>query len=446
MALAIAGGSACGLPADDSVAESTQTIIGGGVDLGDPAVVMLPGCTGTLVADRVVMTAAHCIEWPVGRVGFGSDRDSFFATRNVIDQIHSRYYVGYGAGGDIALLRLADPAPAEVEPVPLNLHPLDESFVGAEVRSIGFGVTDGETQEGFGTKRQVTLLVREVTNEHIWIGTSEHNVCNGDSGGPHMMQFDDLEHVAGVTSFGYEECTGSSAHCRVDVYAEKFLIPVIDAWSGPCRDDGVCVTEGCRTPDPDCDPCGLEGTCMTGCEEKDLDCPISGFLGDPCESREDCESLFCREAPEDPRVKYCSTECDPDHPEDFWGCKPPLSSCAQEPGGEYLCRYSGLTPGVQGALCTNSDECRSGHCFPPGDGICAEECGEAQPECDELYVCENIGAGINACILPEEEGCCRASPSRPEGRLPAHLALVGLLVLLLVARKRRIALHNRAEN
>jgi len=441
--------TACALPEEPALGDEAQMIIGGSLDEGDLAVVMVAThCSGTLIADTVVLTAAHCLDYYIPNVHFGSGFGSFVEDRNVSEIIHSRYYVGYGAGGDIALLRLSQPAPSEIVPVPINTEPFDESYEGAELRSIGFGVTDGETQDGFGTKRQVTLLIREVSNEHLWVGTEARNICNGDSGGPHMYSRDGTEYVAAVSSFGALGCNGPSANARADVYAKQFLIEVIDAWSGPCQEDGNCVTEGCRTPDPDCDPCGFEGTCATDCEKKDLDCPISGFLGDPCETREDCESLLCIEAPEDPRVKYCSTECDPENPEDFWGCHPPLSVCLPEGDGRNLCRFSDFTPGVQGAACTEQDECRSGYCFPPGDGICAEQCGGEFPGCDDPYICENIGARIDACVLPDEdEGCCLASAGRGRSRSPLGvLLLAGVVGLLLATRKRRISLHNRPQN
>jgi MYXO-CTERM domain-containing protein len=183
--------------------------------------------------------------------------------------------------------------------------------------------------------------------------------------------------------------------------------------------------------------CGFDGICGNGCDRKDLDCPISGFLGDSCDDREDCESLVCLESPEDARVKYCSTPCDPNNPDDFWSCRPPLSNCVSAGDGTYYCRHSGITPGVQGYECSDHDECRSSICYPPSDGICAEQCGDGLPACAEGYSCENIGDGVDACIVPENGGCCRTSAGPSKRSTAGTFLLIGLIALLLAPRRRR---------
>jgi len=435
------GTAACDMPEVDPIAERAQPIIGGQVDIGDPAVLYLSGsswgCTGTLVADTVVLTAAHCV--PINQVHFGNALNDFFDSRRVVQQIISRYYDPAGTvsyKGDIALLRLESAAPVEVAPIPINTEPLDDSYIGAEVRAVGFGVTDGSTQTGAGTKRFVNLELKGVSSEHLTYGTEFTNICQGDSGGPTFLDFDGTERLVSVSSFVEGACDGESYSVRADVYYDAFLQEVIDAWSGPCKQDFDCVTDGCRTPDPDCDVCGYDGVCATGCERKDLDCPVSGFQGDPCNDREDCESLICLESPEDPRVKYCSAECDPDNLGDFWSCQPPLSKCVDAGDGKNYCRFSGITPGVQGYECTEHSDCRSSICYPPNEGICAEQCGDGLPACAEPYSCESIGEGVDACILPEGGGCCQTSGARSGRTAAGMLLLAALVALLLVARRR----------
>jgi hypothetical protein len=141
---------------------------------------------------------------------------------------------------------------------------------------------------------------------------------------------------------------------RTDTYASEFLIPFIDAWSGPCRLDGVCVTEGCRTPDPDCAPCGIDGICTPGCPELDLDCPVGELFGAACTGHDDCESRRCIEDPHGEHGQYCARRCPPD------GACPFGSSCA-EVGGEMLCLLDPIPEeGRSGGGCAVTSQHRPG--------------------------------------------------------------------------------------
>jgi V8-like Glu-specific endopeptidase len=423
--------SAC---AEPEPAVEIQHIVGGSPTEGDLAVVMVSTadgqCTGSLVAPTVVLTAAHCISHSIatgrtaqGRVYFGSRVGQFFDDRRIIDMIAHRYYTsGIYSGYDIGLVRLQSPAPAEIEPLPLNLQPLDQDFVGATVRTIGFGYSDGN-QNGFGVKRQVNLVVKGVTSEFLVVGDETANTCQGDSGGPSLLDTGGTEVIAAVTSFGAGGCLGESRITRADVFVDDLLHEVIDAWSGPCRDDGVCVTEGCRTPDPDCDPmqCGLDGVCGQGCARLDLDCPVTGMAGDLCDDSDGCESRLCVEAPEDARVGYCSQPCD-------GGCPNPINRC-----DDGVCRYQGVTPSVQGAPCTAGDDCRSGLC-DPGPGICVEPCASGA-DCAEGLSCRDV-EGVSACTVPRSGGC-HLGPAAARNGGGALAAGLGLLLVLFAAVRRR---------
>jgi len=429
---------------EDQVSKSAQPIIGGVTDAGDPAVVQLTTagglCTGTLVADTVVLTAAHCVEDAIlagltsnGRVSFGPGGGSFTDTRNVRDMfMHRQYQGGLSSGFDIALVRLQSPAPKEIVPLPMNPFFLDEGYVGAQIRTVGFGADfsspDGQQQSGFGTKRQVTHVIHGISSERIETGDSLRNTCQGDSGGPTFLRIDGVEYHIAVTSFGAVGCVGESEQTRTDVYLDAFINEVTAAWSGPCQRDQVCVTEGCGDfPDPDCDLCGVDKLCTTGCDKKDLDCPMSGEMGDICGDREGCESLTCIVSDDDDRVNYCSEECDPSDPN---ACG--SFDCTARADGNF-CTYPGLTPSVQGSPCSDGAECRSGVCDDI-HGICIEQCGDGFPECTGEFSCVSIGGGAKACSLPRDEGCNVAGGGSPVVFL---LLLAGALIL---ARKRRSGL------
>lgn len=418
---------------DGEIASTAQPIIGGSTAPFDDAVVMLSiGCTGTLIRPNVVLTAAHCL--PSGSVSFGPALGQFVATRRVIDDFDSRRYnSGLFAGGDIALLRLETDAPADITPLPFNdaLTLTEAEHEGAEVRTVGYGNTDGINNTGFGTRRQVTHNILGIESETIVTGTESANTCQGDSGGPTFMLINGVEHVIAVTSFGQGGCLGPSRQTRTDVFVEEFLDEVLQAWSGPCANDGMCVTECPGFPDPDCDVCGVDGVCSSGCAKKDLDCPLSGDLGDLCSDREACESLTCVAALDDPRISYCSQPCAAAS-----DCPGPLGACEQASDDQSYCRYQGITPSAQGSPCDAAEDCRSGMC-DTNDNICVEPCGDGQPVCAEGFDCADIGGGASACLLPGDSGICAASlPGRSRsGGVPVLLTIAA--AGLLVVRRRR---------
>ena len=134
---AFAAGCAAEQDTPDLATQSQRMI--GGIDDSTPGVVETrhpPGasCTGTVVGERVILTAAHCIEEPFeagnhsGRVYFGDGGASgFFDDVRVTRLAPHRYFeMGSIRTYDIGLMRLIDPIPGGVPIHPFNLDPLDD--------------------------------------------------------------------------------------------------------------------------------------------------------------------------------------------------------------------------------------------------------------------------------------------------------------------------------
>jgi V8-like Glu-specific endopeptidase len=403
-------------------------IVGGAPDSTSGVVLTNHGggqCTGTVIGERVVLTAAHCVESDiladnhVANIDFGDGGDAGFTDRIAAQRLamHRYFDIADIRNYDIGLIRLRDPVPAGTTIHPFNLDPLPD-LVGRQVRTVGFGVTDGDTQTGAGEKRSAFVTVTGQTAVHVEFGGGFANICQGDSGGPTFADLGDgVETAIAVSSYTTQACAGESGVVRTDAYRD-WVIEVYDAWNGPCQHDFACVTDGCRTPDPDCDSCGFDGFCQSGCPAIDLDCPVGGFAGDLCGNDDGCETRLCVDALDDPRISYCSVPCEAGE------CAAPLALCV---GG--VCHYDGPSPGAQGFPCEQGSECRSGVC-DPADAICIEQCGDGFADCPDGFECRSVGSNVEACRLPEEGGClCRAGAGGGPG-------LPGLALLWFLWRRR----------
>lgn len=436
-------GDAFDVATDPPLERQQKSIIGGVPDHADPSVVALSIgglCTGTLVAPQIVLTAAHCVadlivsgNTDAGSVRFGDGEGPWIDTISIVDMsMHRLYKPPAFLQHDIALVRLARPALSQIPIIPISTQNLTEEDIGLQLRTVGFGNTDGEAGTGAGRKRQVTMPVKEVRPGHLTVGDYLYNTCQGDSGGPSFAMFGGTEYVVGVTSYGASGCSGLSALTRTDAMWDAFTTEVMSAWSGPCKQDNLCVEdESCAYPDPDCDPCGMDGVCILDCPAPDKDCPLAGLAGESCGDELGCESRLCTTSPEDDRIQFCSMSCDPSQSSANSGCFAPLTVCQDLGDGTGQCRFAGTTPGAQGSPCTEGSDCRSGMC-DSADEICVEACGVDLPECAEGFSCGAVG-DLQVCTLPPSDSGCRVGGQGAEG----WGGMLLVLALFFGAKRRR---------
>ena len=195
------------------------------------------GCTGTLIAPDVVLTAAHCVFEngsyfvKYGATTLAEDVELIPASNT---WAHPRYNPTKFAN-DIGLIKLSEPVALEEFPS-LGNKSISKA-VNARSKFILFGWgrnQNDRSPELLGTTKLLNLdrmAIKEygtafnpnimlgaglyIAREKVWAGA-----CSGDSGGPLLMRAAGEDYVVGVTSWGARDCDTSkpSVFARVTYY------------------------------------------------------------------------------------------------------------------------------------------------------------------------------------------------------------------------------------
>ncbi len=303
---------------------AAAAVVGGLPAEAMPAVVAIAsgghiGCTGTLVAPRVVLTAAHCVadglEVGIGRAADLRDArwiDVLFAAR------HPRFDPATHAD-DVAVLVLAAPAPAWVTPIALAVARLP----GA-VTVVGFGHADPEGGDAH-LRRLGTARVTAFDGDQLVLAPAPALPCFGDSGGAVMIETAMGLQVIGIITGGDAGCASGARAYRVDAH-EATIAPVVaaatlgtvaaGAW---CIDDASCASGTCWSP-PDapergyCAPtCPTDAACGPGMACDGGACrwplPSPGAFGGACSADIACGGAHqCLASADDPAPR-CTRRC-----------------------------------------------------------------------------------------------------------------------------------------
>jgi secreted trypsin-like serine protease len=229
---AIVGG---GVPSADGVGRSVVTIVGSRGNF----------CTGALIAPKIVLTAAHCVQPGADYkiVEYGADKQpSLQDVKRVA--IHPAFkmeaMLAHRATADVALLQLGSPATGKVAST-LGLPNIPIS-VGSRFTIAGIGVTvRGDGKSGgtirvaglIATGKPGTLQIRLVdpVNQGARDGLG---ACTGDSGGPVFEDKQTGPAIIGVVSWstgpnGSAGCGGLTGVTPLTLYRD-WLVQTARQW------------------------------------------------------------------------------------------------------------------------------------------------------------------------------------------------------------------------
>jgi secreted trypsin-like serine protease len=212
------------------VAHPASAIVGGG---GAPsesiarAVVIIIGsrgsfCTGSLIAQDLVLTAAHCVlpgaDYKVILPGETPPRLLDVRRMASHPQFNVQNILAHRASADVALLQLASPLPASKAPAPLGA-PVIPMAVGARFTIAGVGVTRRGDGKSGGAIRAADL---------------------GVTGKPGTLQIRLADPLTNNTSGGLGACTGDSGAPAFEMQGGRAVIIGVVSWS-----TGANNTDGC---------------------------------------------------------------------------------------------------------------------------------------------------------------------------------------------------------
>ncbi len=190
------------------------------------------GCTGTLIAPNLVLTASHCIDNSISKVklatvDYRQGGEEIRVSRRIA---HPQHWSNY----DVGLLVLEHDAQTEPRLIAQGCILDQYLYDGADVAIVGYGAIDqwGNQYTPFKQEAYTTVVVHDCSDissgcysaispgGEIGAGGSGVDSCYGDSGGPLYLITDRGNYLVGVTSRAFSwvqvPCRDGGIYVRPD--------------------------------------------------------------------------------------------------------------------------------------------------------------------------------------------------------------------------------------